>query len=237
MSALKRNGLTIGLCALFFAAAAWPQTPSVVHWGSAGAAPSTEYNAVKSISAGRHTLALRRNGRVEAWGPNEYGQTAVPLNLANVVAVSAGMDHSLALKANGTVVAWGRNNSGQCDVPSGLTNAIAISAGGAHSLALRADGSVVAWGSNGLGQTTVPGSATGIVAIAAGGAHSLALKGNGTVVSWGSNSDGQTTQGWYRGRSAASQGLALCPDPSVMESEGPATASYMARTRWASSAS
>jgi hypothetical protein len=57
-------------------------------------------------------------GEVEAWGANTFGQTNVPLNLTNVVAIAGGWHHSVALKRDGTVVAWGDNDKGQPNVPS-----------------------------------------------------------------------------------------------------------------------
>ncbi len=140
-----------------------------------------------------HSLALRGDGTVAAWGDNTYGQTTIPAGLSNVVAIAAGDFHSLALRGDGTVVGWGRNDYGQTTIPAGLSNVVAIAAGWAHSLALRSDGSVVAWGDNYLGQTTLPVGLSNVVAIAAGKDHSLALRSDGTVVGWGYNDYGQTT--------------------------------------------
>jgi alpha-tubulin suppressor-like RCC1 family protein len=113
---------------------------------------------VIAIAAGTyHSLALKSDGTVVAWGcnrPNDYGQCSVPVGLAGVIAIAASDSDSLALKGDGTVVAWGcgadtlgyLHDAGQCSVPAGLAGVTAISADVDHSLALKRDGSVVAWG-------------------------------------------------------------------------------------------
>jgi alpha-tubulin suppressor-like RCC1 family protein len=140
-----------------------------------------------------HSLALKSDGTVVAWGQNTYGQTTVPTGLTGVAAIAAGGYHSLALKNDSTVVAWGQNTYGQTTVPTGLTGVVAIAAGLYHSLALKSDGTVAAWGNDGNNQCDVPSGLTGVVAIAAGYYHSLALKSDGTVVGWGYNNCGQCT--------------------------------------------
>ena len=122
---------------------------------------------------------------VIGWGANYSGQTTIPSDLTDVVAISAGGGHNLALKSDGTVIGWGDNIDGQTNIPTGLTGVTAIDAGYTHSLALKSDGTVVSWGKNDYGQATVPSGLTGIIAIAAGAFHSLALKADGTVVGWG----------------------------------------------------
>jgi Regulator of chromosome condensation (RCC1) repeat/FG-GAP-like repeat len=71
--------------------------------------------AAPSIAGGySHSLALRSNGSVVAWGNNSLGQTTVPATAASgVVAIAAGDTHNLALKADGSVVTWGDNGGGQ----------------------------------------------------------------------------------------------------------------------------
>ncbi|AKC82840.1 hypothetical protein IMCC26134_08760 [Verrucomicrobia bacterium IMCC26134] len=155
---------------------------------------SGAFSGPSAISgASRHSLALRSDGTVAAWGFNYYGPTTIPAGLSNVVAVSAGDEYSLALRSNGTVVGWGYNGNGQSAIPAGLSNVTAIAAGGNHSLALRSDGTVVAWGSNYYDETTLPAGLGNVVAISAGYNHSLALRSDGTVVAWGSNYYGQST--------------------------------------------
>jgi hypothetical protein len=138
-------------------------------------------SGVTAIAAGDyHSVALKTNGSVVAWGWNEFGQTTVPVEAqSGVTAIAAGGAHTVALKTNGGVVAWGDNSSGQTTVPvaaqSGVT---AIAAGDAHTVALKNDGSVVAWGDNSSGQTNVPLAAqSGVTAIAAGDYHTVALLG------------------------------------------------------------
>lgn len=146
--------------------------------------------ANKKISGGfRHSLAVNSEGRVVAWGSNQWGQCNVPADLHDAVAVSAGTAHSLALTREGKVVAWGWNDVQQCSI-NGLTDIVAIAAGTSFSLALKRDGIVVACGSNIGGKCDINGE-TQVVAISAGLHHSLALKSDGTVVAKGSNSHGQ----------------------------------------------
>jgi hypothetical protein len=102
---------------------------------------------VVAIAAGDvHSLALKSDGTVVAWGDNLAGECTVPPGLTGVIAIAAAgvyddwegrsLGRSLALKSDGTVVAWGDNEDGAFTVPGGLTGAIAIAAGGYQSLAL-----------------------------------------------------------------------------------------------------
>lgn len=136
-------------------------------------------------------LSAAHAGNVVVWGDNSLGETNLPPNLDNVVAISAGGFHSLALKADGTVAAWGDNSLNQSTVPPGLSNVIGIAAGENHSCALKQDGSVAQWGD--IGVLPVDLDPTNIIAIAAGGFHTLGLKPDGTVIGWGNNYYGQCT--------------------------------------------
>jgi uncharacterized repeat protein (TIGR01451 family) len=154
---------------------------------------------------------------VVGWGRNSYGQTRVPTNLTDVVAITAGYSHSLALKSDGTVVGWG--NLYYATPPPGLTGVVAIAAGYYHSLALKSDGTVVGWGD--MYYATPPTNLAEVVAIAAGYQHSLALKSDGTVVGWGDNSYGQTNppagmSGVVAIAAGASHSLALESDGTVV---------------------
>jgi hypothetical protein len=158
---------------------------NVIVWG--GEAPPGLTNAVSVAAGSSHSLALRRDGMVIAWGNNDYGQTDVPSSLTNAAAISsgAGSVSSVALRSDGHVSAWGPGSWAALRLPTDLTNAAAISAGTDHVLALRTDGTVTAWGANTWGETNVPPDLTNIVAVAAGGEHSLALRADGTVAAWG----------------------------------------------------
>ena len=146
-----------------------------------GTYPPEDYEDVVQIAAGdEHCLALTRTGTVLAWGGNPFGQTDVPLALADVKGIAAGANHSLALKADGTVVAWGGISASERTVPEGLTDVVAIAAGRAHSLALKADGTVVAWGDDSYGQCTLPPGMKNVIAIAAYNNNSLAIM-RGTI--------------------------------------------------------
>jgi alpha-tubulin suppressor-like RCC1 family protein len=140
---------------------------------------STNPCPVPALStSGSHSLALRADGTVWAWGNNEEGELgdgttterSQPVQVSgvdSVTAISAGSAYSLALRADGTVWAWGSNTDGQLGdgsitqrlTPvqvSGLTGVTAIFTGSkllnAYSLALRGDGTVWAWGSNVYGE-------------------------------------------------------------------------------------
>ncbi|MCL5095986.1 MAG: immunoglobulin domain-containing protein [Candidatus Omnitrophica bacterium] len=129
---------------------------------------------------------------VVAWGNNCWGQTNVPPELTNAVAIAVGENHSLALRSDGIVVAWGTNDYGQLQMPWNLANVVAIAAGKYHNLALKVDGNVVAWGATDYGQLKIPPGLANVAAIAAGDNHNLAVRSNGTVVAWGMNKSGAT---------------------------------------------
>jgi len=163
----------------------------VVAWGTTVPA---ELTGVVAITGGfNHSVALKQDGTIVAWGADNWGQATVPAGLSGVTAVAAGWQFTVALKSDGTIAAWGFNWDGEVDVPVGLVGVTAIAAGGGHTLALKADGTVVAWGNNFIGQTAVPEGLNDVTAVAAGGSHSVALKNDGTVVAWGDDRNGQAT--------------------------------------------
>ena len=64
-------------------------------------------SAMDVISRGTiHSLGLREDGSVAAWGSNDYGQCYAPSG--RFIAVSAGAGSSEGLREDGSVVGWSR---------------------------------------------------------------------------------------------------------------------------------
>jgi alpha-tubulin suppressor-like RCC1 family protein len=154
---------------------------------------TTPFSDVTAIAAGEaHSLAIRSDGTVWAWGGNSMGELGIGTtvdrkipaqvqSLQQVTAISGGggsfsgtpatwnssSGHSLALRADGTVWAWGRNEVGQLGNNSLNASKIPVQVRSSHD------------------------DFVGIKAIAAGGGHNLALRADGTVWAWGRNEVGQ----------------------------------------------
>jgi alpha-tubulin suppressor-like RCC1 family protein len=144
--------------------------------------PSGRLTGIIAVVPGsqRHSLAVRSNGTVVAWGYNGMGalgtggytSSNVPRpvvdpadptgRLTGVTSVAGGIHHSVALKSDGSVVSWGWNGYGQLGngtfsdttvpVPASVSGVTAVSTSGYHVVALKGDGSVVTWGHNDYGQ-------------------------------------------------------------------------------------
>jgi alpha-tubulin suppressor-like RCC1 family protein len=153
-------------------------SPSYVASGTfmrATPGPVPSLSTVTAIAAGNsHSLALRDDGTVWAWGYNYDGQlgdgTGMTRNtpvqvpgLTGVIAIGAGNSFSMAVKADGSVWTWGANNYGQLGDGTttkrlspvqvvGLTDVVSVAGGESHSLAVKSDGTVWAWGSNSASQ-------------------------------------------------------------------------------------
>jgi alpha-tubulin suppressor-like RCC1 family protein len=206
----------------------------------AGAAAGSSWGQV--ATSGRHTLALRSDNSLWAWGSNAAGTigdnttnnrltptavTTPPSAAAGTswTQVAVGDNHSLALRTDGTLWAWGNNSYGQLAdntftnrllptlvaAPTGAaagTTWTHIAAGLYHSVGLRSDGSLWTWGYNSFGQlgdasTTsssqpvavvtpgTVGAGTRWTSIAANDNHTVALRSDGSLWAWGNNSYGQ----------------------------------------------
>lgn len=158
---------------------------------------------VKEIAAGYdHTVVLKEDGTVWAWGLNNYGQlgdgtnsnldSEIVQSMSGVTKIAAGDYHTAALASDGTVWTWGCNTNGQLGdgttvsryVPTQVANVsdiIDIEAGSYNTLALSRDGTIWAWG-NYYGTTPVKiQNLTDVKSISSGYNMISALKNDGTV--------------------------------------------------------
>jgi alpha-tubulin suppressor-like RCC1 family protein len=176
-------------------------------------------SSVVAIAEGQdHSLALTQDGRVWAWGRNNYGQLGdgttqnhyIPARisgLSGVTAIAAGFSHSLALAADGTVWAWGYNQWGSLGDGTnltryspvrvlGLNTIVALAASESHSLALAADGTVWAWGANTNGELGNGSSAwSSLVPVKVSGLSGVTAITTGRSFSLALKADG-TLWGW-----------------------------------------
>ncbi len=148
-------------------------------------------DSVATLAAGNtHSLAIRSNGNLFAWGDNSSGQLGdgttrsagspqpVP-GLAPVRSVAAGIGapsvaatdesrYSVAVDAaNGLVFAWGTNLSGQLGDGTTFQRL----------------------------QPVAVGRISGVTGVAAGGGHVLARRSDGSLWAWGRNTSGQLGTG------------------------------------------
>ncbi|MCX7748278.1 MAG: S-layer homology domain-containing protein [Clostridia bacterium] len=75
-----------------------------------------------SASVGTHTLVLKENGDLLAYGENDFGQLGIGNNIdspvlqlvmSGVKSIAAGYWHSMAVKENGDLWVWGYNHKGE----------------------------------------------------------------------------------------------------------------------------
>ncbi|TES83969.1 MAG: hypothetical protein E3J91_00715, partial [Hadesarchaea archaeon] len=153
-----------------------------------------------------HSLALRGDGTVWAWGSNGSGRlgdntttnrwTPVRVKeMENAVAVAGGDAHSLALRGDGTVWAWGSNGSGRLGDGTTTTRLTPVKVSDFHRTS---PAQVTTSAASAIGDTsaTLNGELTSLgnpdlITVAGGGYHSLALRGDGTVWAWGLNGYGR----------------------------------------------
>lgn len=175
----------------------------------------TETTWSKVACGDHHTVAVRSDGTLWAWGKNENGQLGdgttiqrtAPVQVGSATTwdkVVCGPGHTLARRSDGTLWAWGKNDQGQLgdgsltdrsspvQVGTG-TDWVTMASGAAHSLGIRSDGTLWAWGQWPFQQETAPvqiGSGTTWTAVAVAGSASVALQADGTLWTWGWNQYG-----------------------------------------------
>ena len=140
--------------------------------GKSASASVTVRGAVMSRTAagGAHTVAIKSDGTLWAWGSNGGGQLGDGTTIARLTptpigtgttwrTVVAGAGHTLALKSDGTLWAWGSNGFGQLgdgtptsrSTPTPIAPGqtwLAIATGREHTIAIRSDRTLWVWGSN-----------------------------------------------------------------------------------------
>jgi len=80
---------------------------SIVGWGVQVVVQDMDLKDIMVIAAGGfHSLGLRPDGSILAWGFNNWGQCNVPSLNSDFIAIAAGGEYSLGLKSDGTIVAW-----------------------------------------------------------------------------------------------------------------------------------
>ncbi|HOZ52025.1 MAG TPA: hypothetical protein PLU17_09220, partial [Chitinophagaceae bacterium] len=156
----------------------------------------------KIATGEKHTLAVKSDGTLWAWGNNDYGQLGdgtttnrlSPVQIGNAndwQTIATGYNHNLAIKTNGTLWAWGNNGNGQLgdgttsqhlfpiQIGTGSTWQ-SLATGNDHSLAIQTNGTLWSWGDNAQGQ------------LGRLGGNNYAPGQVGTATSWQSISSGLT---------------------------------------------
>jgi alpha-tubulin suppressor-like RCC1 family protein len=134
----------------------------------------TDTDWVKVSAGGGHTLAIKADGSLWAWGENTFGQVGdgttigkfVPTRIGtdtDWVIIGSGRYHSMAMKTDGSLWGWGHDGSGELGdgdfhekhIPTRIgidTDWVSMNAGGDNSFAIKADGSLWGWGYNDHGE-------------------------------------------------------------------------------------
>ena len=129
-----------------------------------------------------HSLALRSDGTLWAWGRNDYnqlGQGTTSADVLSPIQVGAGTEWakiavsgtggSFAIKTNGTLYCWGKSCSSSLTGSNTITSRpfpfqigtandwLFVEPGYCHVLALKTDNTLWAWGNRTYGQLGIPG--------------------------------------------------------------------------------
>ncbi len=166
---------------------------------------------IASKAGARHSLALRKDGTVLAWGDNTHGQVGdgttvnrdrpvVVRGVRNAVAIAAGSYFSVVVLADGTVMEWGATytnlepRTGAAVLP-GVRGAKSVVAGNGHAAVITQTGGVITWGQNshyetGRGRNAglAPAPLKGLTDarfLAVSTSQTIAVLGSGRMMTWG----------------------------------------------------
>ncbi len=132
-------------------------------------------NWIRMCTGDEHTVAIKSDGSIWAWGDNTFGQLGDASNTnrntpveeashtSNWIDVSCGEDFTVARIIDNTVWSWGKNSNGQLGDGTTTNRNFSvgevtgsqwesISAGYAHTLAIKTDGTLWGWGYDSFGQ-------------------------------------------------------------------------------------
>lgn len=144
-----------------------------------------DLGGINQIAAGAyHSLAIRADDSLWAWGKNENGQlgnqqttdSSIPvraLGISNLKDIAAGQFHSMVLKHDGTVWTWGRNQYGQLGDGTRNSSTVPVQVKGVYGI----------------------GYLDEIIHIDAGIGYSMAVTEHETLYGWGHNNSYQLGDG------------------------------------------
>ncbi len=143
----------------------------------------------RAQAGSRHTLALRSDGALVAFGENGDGRCSVPTLPAGTsyTDFDAGHSHSIALRSDGVAVAFGSSHGTVLPpLPPGLRY-VEVDANDRGTLLRRSDGALLFTGLSYQGNASPPSPPPGLsfVDIGLGYLFSGAIASDGTAVLWG----------------------------------------------------
>jgi alpha-tubulin suppressor-like RCC1 family protein len=181
----------------------------------------TETSFLKVECGGQHTLAIKTDGSLWAWGNNSQGQLGdgtfidklVPTLIDNTriyTSISCGVSHSAAIDSDNRLFIWGSNGYSQLgtgstvdsNVPVNIGTFSKVSCGFFHTIALApVGGEIYGWGRNHKKQVanssndtiTVPTliGAGTYTSVFAGKDNTFAVDAGGSTIGWGNNENHQ----------------------------------------------
>ncbi|MET0788826.1 MAG: hypothetical protein ABWY33_06240 [Cellulomonas sp.] len=197
------------------------------------------------VAAGyQHTLGIRTNGSLWAWGDNEYGALGTgnlgpgpgpelvptPIKIGtdrDWAAVSGGLFHSVGLKTDGTLWGWGDNENGALGDTTGVDRLAPwrmstetwsdAAAGNEFSVGIRADGTLWLF----AGNPTRIGTRSDWVDVDVEGSSGVLLRADGSIWSWTLPQVGNlpvqvgTGTGFTAASAGSGHGMALRADGSL----------------------